>query len=80
MRNRKHNGGSQARKAVRAREMTFPLSLPLLLPLLLLLLCEGFFKEVKNAGFAAPLDSFLFFSSSSRPCPPFLNIRKQHGA
>jgi hypothetical protein len=39
--------------------------------LLLLLLFEGFFKEVKNACFAAPLDSFSFFSSSSRFAPIF---------
>ena len=64
---------------VRVRELTFPFPLPLLLPLLLLL-CEGFFKEVKNVRFAASLDSFLFFSSSSRPRPPFLNFQKEHGA
>ena len=68
---------------VRVRELTFPFPPPLLLPLLLLLLlCEGFFKEVKNVCFAASLDSFLFFSSSSRPRPrpPFLNFQKEHGA
>jgi hypothetical protein len=64
---------------VRVRELTFPP--PLLLPLLLLL-CEGFFKEVENVCFAASLDSFLFFSSSSRPRPrpPFLNFQQKHGA
>jgi len=63
---------------VRVHELTFPFPLPLLLPLLLLLLlCEGFFKEVKTC---ASLDSFLFFSSSSRPRPPFLNFQKEHGA